>query len=143
VNDRREWKMATSDLREDAGIQDRAAFTRALDELQAAMIVMPGEVHHVPGFTYPWTLAVGRFSDALRRRISREPAPREIARCFLSGADMTIPGELARARACRARKPGAETAHWWRKATLPHPTAGCIRWQAAGRGPWPAAPRSG
>src|SRR6476661_1591344 len=38
---RREWEMATADLREDAGIRDRQAFTRALDELQAAMLVIP------------------------------------------------------------------------------------------------------
>jgi hypothetical protein len=93
---RREWEMATSDLREDAGVKDRAAFTRALDELQAAMIVVPSEVHYQPRFTYIWTLAVGRFPDELRRRVSRDTALREIARCFLTGAGMTVPGELAR-----------------------------------------------
>jgi hypothetical protein len=93
---RREWEMATSDLREDAGVQDRAAFTRALDELQAAMLVVPSEVYYQPKFTYVWTLAVGRFPDELRRRIGRDVALREIARAFLTGAGMTIPGELAR-----------------------------------------------
>jgi hypothetical protein len=93
---RQEWEMASSDLREDAGIADRAAFTRALDELQAAMIVIPAEVYYKPKFTYIWTLAVGRFPDALRRRVARETALREIARCFLTGAGMTVPGELAR-----------------------------------------------
>ena len=93
---RREWEMATSDLRGDAGIKDRAAFTRALDELQAAMLVVPSEVHYQPKFTYIWTLAVGRFPDELRRRISRDVGLREIARCFLTGAGMTVPGELAR-----------------------------------------------
>jgi hypothetical protein len=93
---RREWEMATSDLRQDAGIADRAVFTRALDELQAAMLVVPSEVYYQPKFTYVWTLAVGRFPDDLRRRVSRETAVREIARCFLSNAGMTIPGELAR-----------------------------------------------
>jgi hypothetical protein len=93
---RREWEMASSDLRMDAGIKDRAAFTRALDELQAAMIVIPAEVHYQPKFTYIWTLAVGRFPDALRRRVTRETALREIARCFLTNAGMTVPGELAR-----------------------------------------------
>ncbi len=33
---RREWEMSTSDLREESGIKNRAAFTKALDELQAA-----------------------------------------------------------------------------------------------------------
>lgn len=93
---RREWEMATSDLREDAGIRDRARFTRALDELQAAMLVVPSAVHYQPKFTYIWTLAIGRFPDELRRRVSREAGLREIARCFLSGAGMTVPGELAR-----------------------------------------------
>src|SRR5438067_406876 len=64
--------------------------------LQAAMIVVPSQVFYQPKFTYVWTLAVGRFPDALRRRISRDTALREIARAFLSGAGMTIPGELAR-----------------------------------------------
>jgi hypothetical protein len=93
---RREWEMASSDLREDAGIKDRAAFTRALDELQAAMLVIPAEVYYKPKFTYIWTLAVGRFPDALRQRVKRDVALREIARCFLTSAGMTIPGELAR-----------------------------------------------
>jgi hypothetical protein len=93
---RREWEMSTSDLRVEAGIRDRAAFTRALDELQAAMIVVPGQVFYQPKFTYLWTLGVGRFPDALRKRVSRDVARREIARCFLIGAGLTIPGELAR-----------------------------------------------
>jgi len=93
---RREWEMSTADLREESGVKDRAAFTRALDELQAAMIVVPGAVFYQPKFTYIWTLAVARFPDALRRRMARERALREIARAFLRGAGLTIPGELAR-----------------------------------------------
>ena len=93
---RHEWEMATSDLREDANIKDRAAFTRALDELQAAMLVIPGEVYYQPKFTYVWTLAIARFPDELRQRVRRDVALREIARCFLAGARMTVPGELAR-----------------------------------------------
>ncbi|HYT65139.1 MAG TPA: crosslink repair DNA glycosylase YcaQ family protein [Vicinamibacterales bacterium] len=93
---RREWEMATSDLRDDSGVSDRKAFTRALDELQAAMLVVPSEVYYQPKFTYVWTLAVGRFPNELRRRIRRDVALREIARCFLAGAGMTVPGELAR-----------------------------------------------
>jgi hypothetical protein len=92
---RNEWEMATSDLREESGLKDRAAVTRAIDELQAAMIVVPSDVVYTP-FTYIWTLAVGRFPDELRRRVNRETARREIARCFLTGAGMTFPGELAR-----------------------------------------------
>ncbi len=67
-----------------------------MDELQAAMIVIPSEVCYLPKFTYIWTLGVGRFPDALRRRIDREVALREIARCFLTTAGMTVRGELAR-----------------------------------------------
>lgn len=93
---RKEWEMATSDLKIDSGVKDRATFTRALDELQAAMLVMPSAVYYEPKFTYIWTLGVGRFPDALRKRIKREAAVKEIARCFLSNAGLTIPGELAR-----------------------------------------------
>jgi hypothetical protein len=93
---RNEWEMATSDLRDDSGVKDRKAFNKALDELQAAMIVVPSEVLYQPKFTYIWTLGVARFPDALRRRVSRETALREIARSFLAGAGMTIPGELSR-----------------------------------------------
>jgi hypothetical protein len=93
---RREWEMSTSDLRDASGVTSRAAFTRALDELQAAMIVVPSEVFYQPKFTYIWTLGIGRFPDPLLRRVKREIALREIARNFLAGAGMTIPGELAR-----------------------------------------------
>ncbi|HEX5107377.1 MAG TPA: hypothetical protein VFV95_02985 [Vicinamibacterales bacterium] len=93
---RKEWEMASSDLRKESGVADRTQFTRALDELQAAMIVVPSEAVYLPKFTYLWTLGVGRFPDALRARVSRDQALREIARCFLSGAGMTVRGELAR-----------------------------------------------
>jgi hypothetical protein len=93
---RHEWEMGTADLRAESGVTDRVAFSRALDELQAAMIVVPADVVYEPSFTYIWTLAVGRFPDALRRRVSRTTALREIARCFLTGAGLTVPGELAR-----------------------------------------------
>jgi hypothetical protein len=93
---RDEWEMATSDLRDESRIADRRVFTNALDELQAAMIVVPSDVVYVPKFTYIWTLAISRFPTALRRRVGRDTAIREIARCFLDSAGMTIPGELAR-----------------------------------------------
>jgi hypothetical protein len=92
---RYEWEMGTADLRKDSGVTDRPTFSRALDELQAAMLVIPADVVYQP-FTYIWTLGVGRFPDALRRRVSRDAALREIARCFLTSAGLTIPGELAR-----------------------------------------------
>ena len=93
---RREWEMGTSDLRADSGVKERVAFTRAMDELQAAMLVIPSEVLYRPKFTYIWTLGVGRFPDPLRKRVARATAVKEIARCFLAGAGMTVPGELAR-----------------------------------------------
>jgi hypothetical protein len=93
---RREWEMSTSDLREESGIAERPAFSKALDELQAAMIVTPSEVFYQPKFTYIWTLAVARFPEPLTRRMRREAAVTEIARAFLANAGMTIPGELAR-----------------------------------------------
>ena len=36
------------------------------------MIVVPSQVFYQPKFTYIWTLGVGRFPDALRRRVSRD-----------------------------------------------------------------------
>lgn len=92
---RREWEMGTADLRAESGVKDRPEFTRAMDELQAAMLVVPSEVVYQP-FTYIWTLAVSRFPDAVGTRMARDTALREIARCFLAGAGMTVPGELAR-----------------------------------------------
>lgn len=93
---RKEWEMATSDLKQDSGVTDRKAFTRALDELQAAMLVVPEGVYYEPKFTYVWTLGISRFPDALTERVKRDVAVKEIARCFLTNAGVTIPGELAR-----------------------------------------------
>jgi hypothetical protein len=93
---RKEWEMATFDLRADSGVTERKKFGAALDELQAAMIVLPSAVYYEPKFTYIWELAVGRFPDALTKRLSRATAIKEIARCFLASAGLTVPGELAR-----------------------------------------------
>lgn len=93
---RREWEMATKDLRESARIPERARFTRALDELQRTMKVVPGDVVYEPWFTYIWTLAEGRFSRELSKKVKREEALREVARAFLDGAGMTLRGELAK-----------------------------------------------
>ena len=94
---RKEWEMATADLRDEAGVTDRHAFTKAMDELQAAMIVVPSEVCYLPKFTYIWTLGISRFPDPLLKRVKRDVAVKEIARCFLAGAGATLPGEMARA----------------------------------------------
>jgi hypothetical protein len=93
---RREWEIATRDLRVESGVTNRTVFNAALDELQAAMIVIPAGAYYQPTFTYIWTLGVSRFPLELRMRVPRETALREIARAFLSGAGMTVPGELAR-----------------------------------------------
>ncbi|MBK8315896.1 MAG: hypothetical protein IPL01_18590 [Acidobacteria bacterium] len=72
------------------------------------MIVIPSEVVYQPKFSYIWTLAEARFPDELSGRagragrpgrpvrINRKLALKEIARSFLKGAGMTIPGECAR-----------------------------------------------
>ncbi|MGE0129820.1 MAG: hypothetical protein AB7U82_17195 [Blastocatellales bacterium] len=93
---RKEWEMATADLRDESGVKDRKTFTRAIDELQAAMIVIPSEVVYQPKFSYIWTLAEGRFPEQLTLKVDRKTALREIARCFLDCAGMTSPGELAK-----------------------------------------------
>jgi len=102
---RHEWEMGTADLRAESAVTDRKVFTRALDELQAAMLVIPGDVVYDP-FTYIWTLGVGRFPDQLRRRVAREVAVRELARGFLTSAGLTVPGELARVTGLSRREAG-------------------------------------
>lgn len=93
---RKEWEMGTADLRAESGIPDRKVFMQALDELQTAMIVIPSEAVYQPKLTYLWGLAEERFPEELARKVDRLAALREIARCFLAAAGMTIPGELSR-----------------------------------------------
>jgi hypothetical protein len=93
---RGEWEMATCDLRTEAKIADRGRFTRALDELQRTMKVIPQEVLYEPWFTYIWTLSEARFAEELAARVTRAEGLREIARAFLEGAGMTVRGELSR-----------------------------------------------
>jgi hypothetical protein len=93
---RKEWEMATGDLRAASGVNDRRIFTKAIDELQRSLKVIPSEIVYEPKFTYIWTLAEGRFQDELARTISRDEALKEIARAYLLGAGMTLRGELAR-----------------------------------------------
>lgn len=93
---RKEYESASIDLRKDTGIEDRVRFNKAMDELQSAMIVIPGEVVYVPKFTYIWTLAEIRFPSPFKAKIKREEALHEIARCFLQSAGMTVMGELAK-----------------------------------------------
>ena len=93
---RKEWEMATGDLRSASGVTDRSTFTKAIDELQRVLKVTPSEIVYEPKFTYIWSLAEGRFQDELARSISRDEALKEIARAYLVGAGMTLRGELAR-----------------------------------------------
>ncbi|HLH30112.1 MAG TPA: hypothetical protein VKY31_02840, partial [Terriglobia bacterium] len=93
---RKEWEMGTADLRKESRVDDRTAFTRALDELQAAMIVIPTDVIYEPKFSYLWGLAEERFPEQLARRMDRPTALSEVARCFLNGAGLTVRGELAK-----------------------------------------------
>ncbi|HEV8485396.1 MAG TPA: hypothetical protein VGV87_17770 [Blastocatellia bacterium] len=93
---RREWEMATGDLRKESGVTERARFTRSIDELQRAMKVIPGDVVYEPSFTYIWMLAEGRFPEPLSVKVRREAALCAIARAYLNGAGMTVVGELSR-----------------------------------------------
>jgi hypothetical protein len=93
---RREWEMATRDLRVESGVTDRARFTRSIDELQRAMKVIPSEVLYTPMFTYIWSLAEGRFPQELSAKINRREALREVAGVYLHGAGLTAVGELSR-----------------------------------------------
>ncbi|MCU0240088.1 MAG: hypothetical protein MUC29_11660 [Pyrinomonadaceae bacterium] len=94
---RKEWEMATSDLRIETGITERKDLTKAIDELQQKMLVVPNEVLYEPKFTYIWTLSEARFSNELSKKVSREEALREIARAFLNLCGQTKLGELAKA----------------------------------------------
>ncbi len=101
---RREHELATADLRAESGVTERAAFTRALDELQRQMKVIPQDVIYQPTFSYIWMLAEDRFGDELRKRgnalavaARRKTALREIARAYLAAAGMSVLGETARA----------------------------------------------
>jgi len=100
---RREHELATADLRAESGVTERAAFTRALDELQRAMKVIPQDVIYQP-FSYIWMLAEDRWPTELRKpgdksgaAARRKTALREIARAYLAGAGMSVLGETARA----------------------------------------------
>jgi hypothetical protein len=92
---RREWEMATADLREAAGFKDKKDLTAAIDELQRRMKVVPQEVLYVPKFTYVWTLAEARFPGEFKIRKPRDEAVRELARCYLEMCGLTLRGDLS------------------------------------------------
>ena len=134
---RHEWEMGTKDLRDESGITDRAAFTKALDELQAAMLVIPSDVVYEPSFTYIWTLGLGRFPDDLRRRVSRETAVREIARCFLTTAHLTVRGELARVIGVSRSEAGRGNRALVKEGFATMPEAGVYQLSEEHKGPTP------
>lgn len=92
---RKEWEMATADLREECGFKDKKDLTNAIDELQRRMKVVPQEVVYVPKFTYIWTLSEARFPEEMRVKIPRDQAVRELARAYLQMCGMTLLGELS------------------------------------------------
>jgi hypothetical protein len=98
---RREWEMGTADLRREAGMADRKTLTRALDELQATMIVVPLEVIYQPKFTYLWTLAEARFPEEYRARLTKSAAIEAIRSAYLEAAGWAEPGEIARVTGIR------------------------------------------
>lgn len=91
---RKEWEMATADLRTETGL-DRPSLTKAIDELQKRMKVIPQEVLYIPKFTYIWTLSEARFPAEMKVRMKREDAVRELARAYLKMCGMTLRGELS------------------------------------------------
>ncbi|MFN0278721.1 MAG: hypothetical protein ACKVRN_08970 [Pyrinomonadaceae bacterium] len=92
---RKEWEMATADLREACGFKEKKDHTNALDELQRRMKVVPQQVLYAPKFTYIWTLAEARFPEELKIKMKREDAVRELARTYLQMCGMTLLGELS------------------------------------------------
>jgi len=103
---RREWEMATPDLRLESGISDRSKFSRALDELQRAFKVIPTDVTYEPSFTYIWSLTETRFGAELDQKVSREEALKEIARAYLVSSGLEARGELARVTGLSAADAG-------------------------------------
>lgn len=107
---RREWDMATRDLQQACRIDERARFLRGMDELQRTFKIIPTEVLYAPTFTYIWSLTESRFQEELSIAPSREDSLREVARAFLTGAGMTLRGELARVTGLS--KPEAGLGNW-------------------------------
>jgi hypothetical protein len=103
---RKEMEMATSDLRLETGIAERQNVTKAIDELQKKMLVVPNEVLYEPKFTYIWTLSEARFPKELSQKFSHEDALRELARVFLQMCGQTKLGELAKALGLSRKEAG-------------------------------------
>src|SRR5215213_3167567 len=103
---RREWEMATRDLRKESGIAERARFDKAMTELQKSLKIIPTEVLYEPTFTYIWSIPEARFAEQLKENVEREEALKEIARAYLAGAGMTLRRELARVTGLKSPEAG-------------------------------------
>lgn len=103
---RREWELATRDLREASGISERARFDKAMTQLQKSLKIIPTDVLYEPTFTYIWSIPEARFPEQLKQSVDREEALKEIARSYLAGAGMTLRGELARVTGLRSPEAG-------------------------------------
>ena len=103
---RREWEMATRDLREESGITERARFDKAMTQLQKTLKIIPTDVLYEPTFTYIWSIPEARFPEELKQNVEREEALKEIARSYLIAAGMTLRGELARVTGLRSPEAG-------------------------------------
>ncbi len=103
---RKEWEMGTADLRAETKIENRQKLTKALDELQRAVKVVPLEVLYQPKFTYIWTLTEARFPKETTKKVTREHAVKELARAFLEMCRMTHRGEFAKALGITRKEAG-------------------------------------
>ncbi len=103
---RKEYEMGTSDLRIETKIENRQKLTKALDQLQRALKVVPQECLYHPTFTYIWTLAEARFPKQLSKKVSRADAVKELARAFLQMCETTMRGEFARALGITRKEAG-------------------------------------
>ena len=107
---RREWEMASRDLRQASRVADRIRFNRAVDELQKTFKVIPSDVIYKPAFTYIWSLTENRFLEELKTSDTSEESLKEIARAYLNGAGMTLRRELSRVTGLSA--PDAGLGNW-------------------------------
>jgi len=104
---REEWESSTADLKKETGIKERKDLTKAIEELQKCMKVIPYEVLYEPKFTYLWTLAEERFPTEMEKEIGREDAVYELARSFLRACGMTLRADLSKATGVGRAEAGA------------------------------------
>ncbi len=103
---RKEYEMGTGDLRAETKIEKRENLTKALEQLQRALKVVPQECLYHPTFTYIWTLAEARFPKQLSKKVSRADGVKELARAFLQMCGTTTRGEFAKALGLTRKEAG-------------------------------------